>query len=482
MPFNSLTYFVFFALTCAMYWALPTNRARLYAMLAASGFFYAFSNPGYLGLICGLSALNFIAAESIEKSKSGRPNFSTIIFYSAIALDVSFLGFFKYYNFIVQSAAEIMLSPLGLTHTPSALNIIPPLGISFYTFQLIAYLADVKKGICSPISSPAEMGVFTLFYPKISAGPITRAREFAPQLSTKRSFDSAQFLKGADLIVLGIFKKVVLADQIAPFVDKIYAAPDGLGTITLLLGVYIYAAQIYFDFSGYTDIARGCAFCFGYELPENFRHPYFSVNIAEFWRRWHITLSSWLRDYLYIPLGGNRKGSFATYRNLLITMALGGLWHGANWTFVVWGLWHGTALALSRFVHNAMNVPANKPLFQHWLYRFAAIFATFNIVSFGWIFFRAQDIKTALQVFSGIFSLRLTGLTDLSNFGVIQLATMTCVLFLLFCIELVLMKAAPLLYQKPLWNKLRPFAYFTVIVLVTLMASSAPQQFIYFQF
>jgi D-alanyl-lipoteichoic acid acyltransferase DltB (MBOAT superfamily) len=362
------------------------------------------------------------------------------------------------------------------------LHVVLPLGISFYTFQSIAYIVDVYRGEVAAIRNPLKLALFKAFFPQLIAGPIVRATELVPQFAEKRKANPEQFAEGLDLVAVGLIKKVVIADQIASFADKVFAHPESFSSIVLLLGVYAYSAQIYCDFSGYTDIGRGCAKLLGYELPLNFNFPYVSVNIVDFWRRWHISLSRWLRDYLYIPLGGSRRGKVRTYVNLLITMVLGGLWHGANWTFVAWGALHGIALAMTRLVHDFAKSPAEEPLFQGRLYRTFAVLLTFHLVCVGWVFFRAPTFGVATDVLRGIIIYRRIGAPDLAVFGWITVAVTAASLCAAYAVH-VFAHARPVLLTSGRWAVVsRAVLYAVCVIAVTLFAGRGSQQFIYFQF
>jgi alginate O-acetyltransferase complex protein AlgI len=277
------------------------------------------------------------------------------------------------------------------------LEIALPLGISFYTFETISYIVDVYQGKIRPVRSLLDYALYIMFFPHLIAGPIVRPRDFLPQLTTSKRFNWDRLQLGLQFFLIGLFKKAVIADHLATVSDAVFANPTAYGSLATWLGVMAYAVQIYCDFSGYSDMAVGVAHLFGYKLPRNFRMPYFAANITDFWRRWHISLSSWLRDYLYIPLGGGRGGRLATYRNLILTMLLGGLWHGANWTFVIWGLYHGTLLAL----HRAIPLPlwTGKAIFRP-----LAVLTTFLSVCIGWVFFRAQTFTDAWAVLTRMFA------------------------------------------------------------------------------
>jgi alginate O-acetyltransferase complex protein AlgI len=354
----------------------------------------------------------------------------------------------------------------ALPPTPGFLDVVVPLGISFYTFHSISYVIDTYRGLRPPTTSFRDFALYVAFFPQLVAGPITRWGFFGPQLdeapvARPRAVEGALFL-----IALGFVKKVVCADSLGGFVDEVYRDPGGVGTIEMWVALYAYAFQIYLDFSGYTDIALGVAGLLGLRLPENFRHPYVAESPAEFWHRWHISLSTWLRDYLYISLGGNRRGTARTYANLMITMVLGGLWHGAAWTFVLWGAFHGVWLVLHRA---AVTVWPHAPATPRWLRRVV----TFHLVCAAWVLFRAGDLATARAVFAGLVSLRpMWGPFPIGAVAVIALAAAAH--FLSLRAEL-----------PHLWARIpRPVqgvGYAVVIVLVGLFSAQSGR-FIYFQF
>lgn len=483
MLFNSLSFAVFFLICLSGYWALPTNRLRLGWLLLLSWVFYAAWYPAYLLLFVLVMFLNYAAGRVVGAFRQRRPKWAARVVAATVVLDLGLLGFFKYVDFLTSSLFHVF-SLLGISPwAPPLLHVFLPLGISFYTFQLIAYVVDVNRGDCPVIRNPFMIFVFISFFPHQIAGPILRVGEFMGQLEQKRRFNPQDLLHGLDLIAFGLLKKALIADQLAPFVDRAFSAPDGLGAGTLLLAVYAYAVQIYCDFSGYTDIGRGCAFCLGYKLPINFAAPYFSVNIVEFWRRWHITLSRWLRDYLYIPLGGNRLGRLRTYANLLITMVLGGLWHGASWNFVVWGALHGIALAFTRFVHEWRGVAPHLPLLPGKFYRILSILFTFHLVCLGWVFFRAPTFDAAFTILREIATLRLFGTSGLGSFGFVTLALVAAAVFAAGAMHLMMsrLKVAHV-HQTLAWTACRPFVYFAVTAAIPLLADRGAQQFIYFQF
>jgi alginate O-acetyltransferase complex protein AlgI len=480
--YNSLTYAVFFIAVTVACWLIPTHRGRLGLLLAASWAFYAAWYPVYLLLLIAVTGFNYQAALLVDRH-AARPAVARRIMIVAVVANLANLAFFKYANFFLDTWSDVSNALLGAAWQPPGIDVFLPLGISFYTFQKIAYVVDVYRGDAPVIRNPLKMALFGAFFPQLVAGPIVRPNEFIPQLASKRRFDARMFLHGGDLIAIGVVKKVLIADPIAPFVDGVFADPGAAGSLTLLFAIYAYSVQIYCDFSGYTDIGRGSAYCLGYDLPRNFEAPYLSGNLTEFWRRWHMTLSQWLRDYLYIPLGGNRRGDVRTYWNLLVTMMLGGLWHGASWNFVIWGTLHGVGLAATRWVHERLGVAPTQPLRAGRAYRFVTTLATFHFVALAWVFFRAESFDAALTVLGGLASATWFTPADLDRVGHLRLPAMGAL-----CVGLAALHIAATLAtragwkRRPAWRVLRPFAWFAVIVACLLFASSGVQQFIYFQF
>ena len=343
MLFPTFTFAAFFAVVLPVSW-MVRRHATVWKVfvLAASGLFYGYWDPRFLLLLGAMTVVNELAAIAIHRSADERARKAALVI--ALLFDLVVLGFFKYYGFFLDS----LDSAFGLSGP--ALNVILPVGISFFTFQAISYVIDVHRGDCSP-APVLDFAVYLSFFPQLVAGPIVRATEFLPELQATRVPDSLETGRAVILIGRGLFKKVVIADFLGrAVVDDAFGTPGEYGALDILTGVYGYAIQIYADFSGYTDMAIGIALLMGFRFPQNFDRPYAAVSVQDFWRRWHITLSRWLRDYVYVPLGGSRGGRGKTYRNLMITMGLGGLWHGAAWTFIVWGFLHGGALAVERMI------------------------------------------------------------------------------------------------------------------------------------
>jgi D-alanyl-lipoteichoic acid acyltransferase DltB (MBOAT superfamily) len=392
MLFNSLEFIVFFAVVFALYWRLPHRGQNLF-LLAASLFFYGSWNARLLLLLVGSATVDFVCALAIENARTPRAKRAFMVL--SVTTSLSILGFFKYANFFLDSLVEL-LATLGVQANRPALDVVLPVGISFYTFQAMSYAVDVYRGELRACRNYLDYLLYISFFPQLVAGPIERATRLLPQVVLPRPrLNLGAVLEGTKLIVVGFAQKVAIADVLATHVDRAFADPRTQGGTTLLFGLYAFALQIYCDFAGYSNIARGTAELLGFRLMRNFDQPYLATNITDFWRRWHISLSTWLRDYLYIPLGGNRRGARRTYVNLFVTMLLGGLWHGANWTFVVWGGLHGTYLAL----HKALFDPTRK---RGVVWRLGGALVTFHLVCLAWVFFRAESFGDAWAYLGGL--------------------------------------------------------------------------------
>src|SRR5712672_2173569 len=365
MLFDSPAYFVFLIPVVLVYWRL-SHRTQNVFLLLASYFVYAWWDWRFLVLMIGSTTMDFLIAQRIESSQANPNRKKWLIF--SLVLNFSILGVFKYFNFFIDSFSGA-LETLGIHHIPLPLiRVILPPGISFYTFQEVAYIVDVYKGRLEPAKSFLDYGLFISLFPHLIAGPIQRPGHLLPQVQKDRTFDADRFFDGLMLLFSGLIRKCVVADNCALLANAAFGGQFGKPNVWIvLIGTYAFAWQVYGDFSGYSDIARGSAQLMGFHFMVNFRQPYLSARLQEFWRRWHISLSTWLRDYLYIPLGGNRHGELKTYRNLLMTMLLGGLWHGANWTFVFWGCLHGGGLAVERKFTRAKS--ANPGRLPRWIKR-----------------------------------------------------------------------------------------------------------------
>jgi alginate O-acetyltransferase complex protein AlgI len=479
MVFNSLEYGVFLPLVVALHRLAPANwRAGL--LLAASYVFYAAWNPLYLPLILGLTLANGLIGLALDaRPLQSRTRKALLVL--GIAGNIGVLGFYKYLLFAIDSATRL----LYLAHlNPDLPRITPvlPLGISFFTFEFIHYLVDVYRG-GEPVRSPIKFGLFAAFFPTQIAGPIKRYEQFVPQIDRPVPLDWARLGDGASLIVRGLFKKMALADNLGPIATTgfAHAAQGGLSPIDAWLTTVAFAFQIYFDFSGYTDIGRGSAVLLGYFVPENFRRPYLATSVADFWHRWHISLSTWLRDYLYIPLGGNRS---RRQRNLLLTMTLGGLWHGASTTYIVWGVLHGLYLCTYRLVRDKVG---NGPGAAHTarLTTTAGWALTFVLVCVGWVFFRATNTTHALVMLLsmfGAFAGQPPTLLDSQRLVVVGVALGTLAVELLFEAS----PRIPYVVASPgravAAFGLRPAVYATLLSLAVVLQPNDAPRFIYFQF
>jgi D-alanyl-lipoteichoic acid acyltransferase DltB (MBOAT superfamily) len=385
--FTSLDYALLLLLTFTAYWGLP-NRWSSGVLVAASLLFYAFWSVPFLGLLLGCIALGYAAGRFLEEGR-GRRVRARAGGVAVVGALLGVLGVFKYSGLIGQ--AWQALGGAALDPAPAVL----PLAISFYVFQILGYVIDVWRGRAAE-RSPLRFTLFVSFFPQLIAGPIARGHQLLPQLRRRGVFDATRTLRGVELIAYGVVKKTVFADNLAVYVDRIYASPQLAGGVDVVVATLAFGAQIYCDFSGYTDIARGSGRILGIELPENFRSPYAATSLRDFWRRWHITLSTWLRDYLFIPLGGSRGAAARTAANLLITMILGGLWHGAGVTFVLWGAYHGLLLVAERALGaGARSAPgASRPML--------GMILTFVAVQVGWLVFRAEDTQTLVALVGAV--------------------------------------------------------------------------------
>ena len=391
MLFNTVEFFVFFVIVYSLYRVLP-HRWQNWLLLASSYFFYGFWDWRFLSLIWFTTTVDYCCARRIAAvdGRTAKRRWALV----SIGTHLGLLVFFKYFNFFAGSFQHLAGS-FGWHVDPVTLHVVLPVGISFYTFQAMSYVVDVSRGACPAIRRLDDYALYVAFFPQLLAGPIERAAHFAPQIlhPRPRRLSIWQYREAARLIVWGLFKKAFVADNLARWVNTVFAQQGVWSGAESLLGVYAFAFQIYGDFAGYSDMARGLAKLLGVDLVVNFRSPYFVTNPADFWRHWHISLSTWLRDYLYIPLGGNRHGELMTYRNLALTMLLGGLWHGAAWTFVIWGAYQGTLLIVHRLLQPLFTRPLPSgahPLRPLWTGIKVAVM--FHLTCLGWLIFRADSL------------------------------------------------------------------------------------------
>ncbi len=395
MVFNSIEFLIFLAVVYSLY-AVLSHRPQNLMLLVASYLFYGWWDWRFLSLVLFSTIFDYFVALGIPQCKTAASRKTLIT--ASVCMNLGFLGFFKYFNFFADSAVTA-LNRIGLHADPVTLHIVLPVGISFYTFQAMSYTIDVYRDELKPTRNFLDFALYISFFPQLVAGPIERATNLVPQVQNPRTITYTGVREGAWLILRGFFKKVVIADNLAVIANTVFNNPAEYHGFAVLLGIYAFAFQIYGDFSGYSDIARGCAKLMGFELMQNFRIPYLSENPQEFWRRWHISLSSWLRDYLYIPLGGNKKGTFNTYRNLFLTMLLGGLWHGAAWNFVAWGAYQGLLLIGHRLITGRQQ-PKDRSL----LTKLPFALIMFQFTCLGWVFFRINGMSDFPILMKNLFS------------------------------------------------------------------------------
>ncbi len=463
MLFPTVQFAIFFPLVLAISWALM-SRPSLWKpfIIVASYIFYAAASWRFCLLLAAITLVSQLAAVLIRRTQDERRR--RLLVAGAVAFDLGVLGVFKYYSFFVQQLATL-LGHIGLPAPLPLITIALPVGISFYTFQAISYVVDVKRRLVEP-ASLIDCAVYLSFFPHLVAGPIVRAREFLPQLTTPRDPNRVAVGSGIALIALGLIEKVMIADYLArTLVDPVFAVPQAYAGPDALLAAYGYTAQIYCDFSGYTNIAIGLALLMGFVFPQNFRSPYRATGFRDFWRRWHMTLSRFLRDFLFIPLGGSRGGRLFTARNLMLTMVLAGLWHGAAWTFVLWGAFHGAGLVTEHALGGRIKVPV-------WL----KWFITFHLIVFGWILFRSQSIHIA-----GTFLSRLV------TPGAATLWTAPVLVAIIVVIGFQLLPEQPLERFQVRIERLRPALLAVgLTVVIAFVSATVPSQgvppFIYFRF
>jgi alginate O-acetyltransferase complex protein AlgI len=398
MLFNTFHFAYFFAILFPLYWSLR-HRPQNYLLLAASYYFYACWDPRFLALLVLSTVMDYACGLALDRIEAPRKR--KLFVALSMALNLGMLGYFKYFNFFAESL-QAALARAGVHVALSHLEVVLPIGISFYTFQSMSYVIDVYRRHIKPTRDLIEFATFVSFFPHLVAGPIMRPTTLLPQIERPRRFDLQQFSHGAYLISWGLTKKVVVADNLATFVNDLFGRWQAIDGGLALLAVYAFAFQIYCDFSGYTDAARGIAKCLGIELALNFNLPYFATSPKDFWARWHISLSTWLRDYLYIPLGGNRGGPAMHYRNLMLTMVIGGLWHGAAWTFIAWGFYQGLILVAHRLAEPYLaRVQPSEPV-DRACWTGLRMVVTFHLVCLGWLIFRADSMAQVVGMLEAI--------------------------------------------------------------------------------
>ena len=482
MLFNSISFLFFFPVIYILYWFVFKNNLRWQNIMVmmASYYFYSCWDWRFLFLLIFSTVLDFYTGLKINESN--KPSVKKIWLIISVGINLGFLGVFKYYNFFADSFINLF-NEIGFKLNPNFINVVLPVGISFYTFHGLSYVLDIYNDKIKPSNNFINYSLFVSFFPLLVAGPIERATHLLPQIENPRTFSIESSKDGLRQILWGLFKKVVIADNCATVANSIFEANDYSSGSTLAIGAIMFTFQIYCDFSGYSDIALGTARLLGFELLKNFSFPYFSRDIAEFWRRWHISLSSWFRDYLYFPLGGSRFGKIISVRNTLIIFLVSGFWHGANWTFIVWGLYHGLLflplLLLNKNRSNTDTVAKDRKIFN--IYEFLQIASTLFLVIIGWIIFRAENLKQAFLYIKGLFSVSLLSIPNISNKYELLIASVFITVLLVT--EWIQRTKNHALYftDLNLPNSIKTLIYVSLIwVIVWYNGNQA--EFIYFQF
>ncbi len=473
MLFNSLTFVVFFALVLGGYWTLRSWEARKNLLLVASYVFYGTWNPPFAILLFATTALDFYLGARIAHSATHATRKGWLV--ASLVSNLSMLGFFKYGNFLLENV-KWLLAQAGLNFQPPHLDLFLPIGISFYTFHSLSYTLDVYRGTTQPTRSLRDFVLAVSFFPQLVAGPIVRAADFLPQAAQPPKPDTSRFIWGLLLMTLGLFEKTVLADTLlSSAAEKVFGYGGPLAGLDAWTGVFAFSGQIFFDFAGYSTCAIGAALCLGFHLKDNFRFPYAAVGFSDFWRRWHISLSTFLRDYLYIPLGGNRAGAVRAAINLMIVLFIGGLWHGAAWTFVVWGVIHGLCLVIERILRAVCKDAA-------WTQAFGVQvlmgLVTYLVVCVAWVFFRAADFPSAARIVMAMGGALPRGDAILPTREILQVAIVTAGLLLADAfLRTTTMEAV--VARTPRWLLA---GVWTVMIFGITLTQGNGNAFIYFQF
>ncbi|MBN1646259.1 MBOAT family protein [Candidatus Woesearchaeota archaeon] len=481
MLFNSLHFLIFFPIVVAIYFTTP-HKYRWILLLISSYYFYMSWKAEYIILIMISTVIDYIAGRKIHKSRSKKRKkyFLTL----SILTNIGLLFAFKYFNFFSESLRQL-LAQFSIPLNPITLKVLLPVGISFYTFQTLSYTIDVYRGKIKPEKHLGIFAVYVSFFPQLVAGPIERAKNLLPQFFEKHYFEYKSVTDGLKLMLWGFFKKVVIADRLSVIINNVYNNPVDFTGFSLIIATIFFAFQIYCDFSGYSDIAIGSAQIMGFKLMDNFRRPYFSRSISEFWKRWHISLSTWFRDYLYIPLGGNRVSIPRWYLNLFLVFLISGLWHGANWTFVIWGALHGIYLITGILTHNITSKLVQKTYLSRLpkVHNIMRIGLTFVLVNIGWIFFRANSLSDAWYILTHLFS-GLSFSFKGVELGVGWDSIIIAIAAILFMETVHIMqehfRMREFMSNKPIW--IRWPIYIILLWLILFFGMFNETQFIYFQF
>ncbi|MBE6887277.1 MAG: MBOAT family protein [Ruminococcaceae bacterium] len=487
MLFNSLEFLIFFPVVTLGYFVIP-KKLKNFWLLVTSYYFYMCWQPAYALLILFSTITTFLCSVAIDKAKlkAAKKTCLTV----SICINLAILFLFKYYGFFSENVVNLF-GKIGIEVNMPVFDLLLPVGISFYTFQALGYAIDVYRGDVEREKSFITYALFVSFFPQLVAGPIERSKNLLPQFKQYSKFDYARVREGLVLMAWGFFKKMVIADGVASFVTLVYNTPSNYGGLQLVIATILFAFQVYCDFGGYSDIAIGCAKVLGFKLMRNFNKPYFSTTLQGYWRRWHVSLSSWFSDYVYIPLGGSRKGTVRTYINLLITFLVSGLWHGANWTFVFWGLINGIYVCVSRAMRPARTRFIEKHKLQNnILYNSFSALVVFLLICFGYIFFRANTFSDAMYITTHLFSdfgswfgsgyltAQLTGITFFTKNGV----ALVCSIVFMLAAELWEGKdelSAKICRQKA---PIRWVFYYAIVLLVLFYGNFGKSPFVYFDF
>ncbi|MBA4053675.1 MAG: membrane-bound O-acyltransferase family protein [Marivirga sp.] len=486
MVFNSVDFAIFLPIVFILYWFVFKNLKWQNALIAISSyFFYGWWDWRFLFLLFFSTVLDYLVGLGLAKSTQEHKR--KLLLLTSIIVNLGLLGFFKYYNFFVNSFIDAF-SFFGQAISPNTLNIILPVGISFYTFQTLSYSIDVYRRQLEPTKDFISFAAFVTFFPQLVAGPIERATNLLPQFYTQRSFDKAKAVDGLRQILWGLFKKMVIADNCASYANTIFNDSSSYSGFTLLLGAIFFAFQIYCDFSGYSDIAIGTSRLFGFSLMQNFAFPYFSRDIGEFWRRWHISLSTWFRDYVYIPLGGSKGGMWMKIRNIFLIFLISGFWHGANWTFVIWGALNAIyylPLLLRNKNRLNLDVVAEGRNFPS-LRELSDIALTFSLTLFAWIFFRAESVSAAVDFISRMVAGFVNPASFIEAFDFMhnQVGMFRPIIFcLFFAVEWMGRGDKYAIQNLGLnWSRTPRWAFYYAIIVIIILYTGQQQGFIYFQF
>lgn len=482
MVFNSYTFIAFFAVVLVLH-NLPLSwTTKKVNLLLASYIFYAVWNPPFILLLWLSTVVDFYVGRALYTQEN--PYKKKLLLVVSLIGNLGMLCFFKYGTFLLDNFV-LLVQAFGLEYHPAKPNIILPAGISFYTFTTLCYTIDMYKKKSEPVKSILDFSLFVTFFPHLVAGPIVRPPQLVPQFETARIANTKQMMDGLLLLSLGLFMKVVLADgMLSATADSVFNASDILPALDAWAGVFAFSGQIFFDFAGYSTCAIGAALCLGFVLPQNFNYPYAAVGFSDFWRRWHITLSAWLRDYLYIPLGGNRHGIRRTYFALMVTMLLGGLWHGANWTFVVWGGLHGLYLWVEKFFRDRRSAQLDKEgeaasaLPGNAWASFCYALLTFMLVNITWVFFRSATFEKAWQMLVSMFGMAAEGKAQLTTLALLKVAVVIPAMLVAHWL-MRNTKVLEVAYRLSWWGL---GIVWSVMILMLIWAQESSSSFIYFQF